>query len=439
MTFWRISTRPSPPPRSKSDRHGSSFHRRRDTEGDQLLSVPPPSLIRQPNFRCSPNVTETVQTQFCEIATREQPFRFADGGEVGPVVLAYETYGELNAARDNAILVFHALTGSQHAAGLNPELPDNRFWTRENHVGWWDAFIGPGKAFDTRKHFVICVNYIGGCYGSTGPSSIDPETGKPYGSRFPNVAVRDIVDSQVRLLDRLGIDKLLAVAGGSVGGFCVMDFAVRFPERVEIVIPIASGLRATALVKCFNIEQVFAIVEDANFRGGDYYDGEYPWRGLCLARMIGHKTFVSLETMERRARGVIIQPDDLLGEYHLQHRIESYMLHQGKKFVARFDPNSYLLTINAWQSFDLPKELANGDPVKLFRPCKKQKWLIFSISSDSCFYPSEQAEIHDALDENGIEHHYITVHSDKGHDSFLLDPPLYSPHIGFMLASVRET
>jgi len=379
-----------------------------------------------------------VELHYCEVATRDEPMVLADGSKLGPVTLAYETYGELNADRSNAILVFHALSGTPHAAGYNAKGPGNRFWTSENHIGWWSDFIGPGKAFDTRKYFVICANYIGGCYGSTGPFSINPETGKRYGSSFPNIAFRDIVESQVRLLDKLGIDTLLAVAGGSLGGMCVTDFAVRYPERARVVIPIASGLRATALTKCFNIEQVFAIVEDANFRGGDYYDGEYPWRGLCLARMISHKSFISLQTMERRAKDVIVQPDDLLGEYHLQHKIESYILHQGKKFVARFDPNSYLLIINAWQSFDLAKQQGVSKPSELFLSCRDQKWLIFSISSDCCFYPDEQAEMHRALDEAGVENWYITVHSDKGHDSFLLDPGLYTPHIAFLLNEVYK-
>lgn len=381
--------------------------------------------------------TGQSRTKYCEIATRDEPFVLKNGQRIGPVVLAYETFGRLNDKRDNAILLFHALSGHQHAAGFDPVGPDNRFWTEENHRGWWDDFIGPGEMLDTDRYFIVCANYIGGCYGSTGPMSTNPETGKPYGGSFPYVTISDIVDTQIRLLDALGIDRVVATLGGSLGGFAVVDFAARYPQRVKCVIPIASGMAATVLAKTLNFEQIFAIEEDAHFQGGHYYDGEYPWRGLALARMISHKTFVSLSVMESRARGEIIQPDDLLSTYRLQHKIESYMLHQGKKFVQRFDPNSYLRIINAWQSFDLPRDLGNGDAARALAGCKNQKWLIFSISSDVCFYPEEQSEQSEALKANGIDHQYITVNSDKGHDSFLLEPALYAPHITFLLSSVR--
>lgn len=378
------------------------------------------------------------KTKYLQIATEQDPFVLQNGTSVGPVTIAYETFGKLNERKDNAILLFHALSGSHHAAGYDPIGPNNEFWGKECHTGWWDAFIGPNRALDTNRYFIICCNFLGGCYGSTGPASIDPATGKPYGRSFPYPTISDIVDSQLRVVDHLGIQTLLASTGGSLGGFCVMDLAVRYPERVKCVIPIASGLRATVLSKALNFEQIFAIAEDANFRGGDYYDGEYPWRGLALARMISHKTFISLKVMEQRARNEIIQPTDVLSGYLLEHRIESYLFHQGRKFVERFDANAYLRIVNSWQSFDLPLEVSGGDANALFARCKGQRWLVFSISSDVCFYREEQEEIVAGLKANHIDHQYITVHSDKGHDSFLLNEELFTPHMVFMLADVYQ-
>ncbi|MBK8480290.1 MAG: homoserine O-acetyltransferase [Proteobacteria bacterium] len=393
--------------------------------------------------RADPRLTagtrHASRTRYCEIATADAPLRLQHGQTLGPCTLAYETYGELNAARDNAILVFHALTGHQHAAGYDPVGPGNRFWSEECHRGWWDPFIGEGCALDTSRYFVVCANYLGGCYGSTGPSTIDPLTGQPWGSRFPWPSLADIVDSQIRLLDRLGIERLLATTGGSLGGMCAMDLACRYPERVRCVIPIASGLRATVLSKALNFEQIFAIQEDPEFRGGDYYDGPAPQRGLALARMISHKTFVSLEVLRARARAEIVQPDDYLPTYRLQDPIESYMLHQGRKFVRRFDANSYLRISNAWQAFDLARDRGAGDPRQALAPCQAQRWLLFSIDSDACFYPTEQAEIAEALRELGISLQYVTVHSDKGHDAFLLEPELFQPHLAFALRETHET
>lgn len=379
-------------------------------------------------------------TQFAEIATPASPFKFRDGGVLKHASLAYETYGKLNERRDNAILIFHALSGSQHAAGQLRKSPHPAitWWNDENYPGWWDAFIGPGKPINTRKYFVICVNYIGGCYGSTGPWSLNPETGKPYGGSFPNPTISDIVDSQVRLLDQLGVKKLLSVIGASLGGFGALNFAVRYPDRVHCVIPIATGLRATVLSKAMNFEQIYAIEEDPNFRGGNYYDGPPPHSGLTLARMISHKTFVSLSLMESRAKREIRQPDDVLSGYKIQHQVESYILHQGRKFVRRFDANSYLRIVKAWQSFNLPDEVAGGDVVRTLRRCRKQEWVLFSIDSDVCFFPDEQVEIANALKANEIDYQHITVHSEKGHDSFLIEPDLYAPYISFKLGAIHD-
>lgn len=377
----------------------------------------------------------TSQLQYIEISTAKQPFKFADGKSMHPVVLAYETYGKLNAKKDNAILLFHALSGSAHAAGVDPVGPGNAYWTDECHVGWWNDYLGTGRGIDTEKYFIICINWVGGCYGSTGPSSINPDTGKPYGGEFPFMTMQDIVNSQVKVLDKFGINKLLAVIGSSLGGLCVMDFATRFADRVSLVIPIATGVRSTVLTKAMNFEQICAIQDDSNFRDGDYYDHAPPNSGLTLARMISHKTFVSLPLMESRARKEIVQPNDRINGYKLKHQVESYLLHQGRKFVKRFDANSYLRIAAAWSAFDLPKQQGRSLERILSR-CTHQTWLLFSILSDVCFYPDEQLEIADALKANGIDYQHIRVDSEKGHDSFLIEPNLYCPYISFKLDSV---
>jgi homoserine O-acetyltransferase len=376
-----------------------------------------------------------VDTQFFEFGSPERPFVLESGARLDHVRLAYETYGTLDAECDNAVLVFHALSGSQHAAGFNARVGDNPLWTEECHLGWWDSFIGPGMAIDTDRYFVVCANYLCGCYGSTGPTSIDPETGKPFGSRFPDVTVGDIVRSQVRLLDHLGIDRILAVIGGSIGGLMAMDMAVQFPERVRLVIPIASGVRVPALTRVHNFEQLFALQEDPNFNRGDYYGGPMPYQGLVLARMIAHKTYVSLDVMQERAKGHIVQADGDLKGYRMRHRIESYMLHQGKKFATRFDANTYVKILTAWQTFDLAKTYGGGNVVDAFRRSAeaRHRYFVFSIDSDVCFWPEEQFEIVDALKRAHIDHRYVTVHSEKGHDSFLLEPELYAPILTYLL------
>ncbi|MGH8875542.1 MAG: homoserine O-acetyltransferase family protein, partial [Acidimicrobiia bacterium] len=277
---------------------------------------------------------------------------------------------------------------------------------------------------DTGRLAVLCVNYLGGCYGSTGPSSPDPTTGRPYGSRFPSLTIADMVDSQMRLVDPLGIERLHAVTGGSVGGMMCLSLATRYPERVGIVIPIAAGLEVTTLQVIHNFEQSFAIVTDPEFRGGDYYGGPGPQRGLALARMIGHKTFVSLSALEERARREVIQHEDL-GGYRVADPLESYMLHQGRKFVERFDANTYLKVMEVWQRFDLVKEAAAADLEELLSRCRSQRYLIFTIDSDVCFYPEEQGRMAAALKAAGVPVGRVTVHSDKGHDSFLIEPDLY--------------
>lgn len=371
-----------------------------------------------------------VQTQFYEFNDPAHPLRLRVGGDLDRFTLAYEMYGTLNADRSNAILVFHAMTGSQHAAGYNDHVPclDGR-WTEENYVGWWDGFIGPGKALDTRKFCVLCVNYLGGCYGSTGPASINPRTGKRWGPDFPVLRMCDIVDSQIRLLDALGIHRLHAVVGASIGGFLCLSLATRYPDRVRAVIPIGTGPETTIYNRIINFEQITAIESDPNFRGGDYYEGRLPNTGLALARRIAHKTFVSLETLRERARHEVVSQKPPYGWYEMNHPVESYMYHQGEKFVRRFDANSYLRILDAWQWFDLAAEAGVKDLPAAFERCRGQEFLVFSMDSDLSFPPSEQAKLVHLIKRAKVPVMWITVHTDKGHDSFLLEPKLFTPHL----------
>ncbi len=376
-----------------------------------------------------------VQTQFYQ---HPQPFNLSGGQRLPAFTLAYETYGEMNAAKDNVVLLFHALSGSQHAAGTNTD-PSNALgplWTEECHHGWWHDFIGPGLAVDTDRFCVICVNYLGGCYGSTGAASENPETGKPYGAAFPQVNASDIVDSQLALLDHLGVDRLHAVIGNSVGGLLALNLATRYPDRVSIVIPVATALVVSNLQHILVLEQILAIENDPHFRGGDYYEGDAPKRGLALARMISHKTFISLNTIQRRARRELVRQPDQLTWYRIKSPLESYMLHQGNKFVTRFDANTYLRILDVWQKFDILAQADAADFKELFQRCRHQKYLIFSISSDVCFYPDQQKQLVNALQSAGVPNMYITVHSGKGHDSFLLEPELYTPHLHYTLNEV---
>ncbi len=374
---------------------------------------------------------KTIETQFFTYDS----LQLRTGETLGPVTLAYETYGTLNEAGDNAILLFHALTGSQHAAGFNPEIPGvGERWNKQCQTGWWEDFIGSGKAIDTNRFFVVCANYIGGCYGSTGPSSINPKTGLPYGGSFPRIHFGDIVDSQIPLLDHFGIDKLHAAIGASLGGNLTLNFAARHPDRVDRVIPIASGLQASTLTRAHNLEQILAIENDPNFCDGNYYDGAPPVRGLALARMISHKTFVSLQAIEEQAHNRLEQEHDEFSWYKIRSPLESFLLHQGRKLVQRFDANSYIQLIAAWSDHDLLKNSDAESYAELFSPCRHQKYLVISISDDVCFYPSEQEAIRDMLIEHGVTCEYLSVPSDKGHDSFLLEPNLYTDAIRNALA-----
>ncbi len=372
----------------------------------------------------------TVETRFFSFGSVADPFVLSSGASLPGVTLAYETYGTLAPDASNAVLVFHALTGSQHAAGVNRHVPGiGGRWTEDNHGGWWDGLIGPGRAVDTDRWFVVCANYLGGCYGSTGPDSLHPGTGERWAGAFPAVTFADMVDAHIPLLEHLGISRLRAVMGGSTGGLMVLSLATRYPDLVDVVIPVASGPRVTDQQMISNFEQIAAVHGDSRFNGGDYHAGEPPAAGLSLARMIQHKTFVSVPALRDRIIPGLPDGDAGPGGYRLTDPLESYMWHQGRKFAHRFDANSLLRIIGAWQSFDLAADAGVDDLADVFTRCKQQQFLVFSVDSDGCFTPAEQEELLGYLDLADVAHTGVTIHSDRGHDSFLVEQRLYAEHI----------
>ncbi|MDH3258698.1 MAG: homoserine O-acetyltransferase [Deltaproteobacteria bacterium] len=351
-----------------------------------------------------------VEKKFFTFAEPPDEFVLESGKKLGPITLAYETYGELNENRTNAILLFHALSGDSHAAGKYSE--------DDKKTGWWDNLVGPGKAFDTDKFFVLCSNVIGGCQGSTGPSSINPQTGKPYGMSFPIITIRDMVTVQTHLLDHLGIKKVFAAAGGSMGGMQVLRFAVSYPERVAVSIPIATSAKSSPQSMGFSEVGRRAVMSDPNFNGGDYYGKEIPRNGLALARMVGHITYLSDESMQEKFGRKLRNKEKPSFKFDVDFEVQSYLRHKGDTFVDRFDPNSYLYITKAIDYFDLPIE--TGSLVKTFEKVKASH-LVISFSAD-WLYPSYQSkEIVRALMLNGVDVTYCEIDSNYGHDAFLLD------------------
>ena len=374
-----------------------------------------------------------VSTQFFHFDRPDAPLRLHAGAQLPQFTLAYETYGTLNAARDNAILLFHAMTGSQHAAGHNGDVAGvGARWTSEMHEGWWDGFIGLGRALDTDRFFIICANYLGGCYGSTGPTSPKPD-GEIWGADFPAIRLADIVDSQLELVKSLGIQTLHAAVGASIGGLLALSLATRHPQRVRNVVPIATGVETSITTRLLNFEQINAIEIDPKFCGGAYDLNDAPREGLALARRIAHKTFRSLSSLKADSLEVNISNAPPFGWYEMNASVESYMLYQGEKFVQRFDANSYLRILDAWQWFDIAREGRASNVRDLFLRCRDQKFLVFSIDSDLSFPPIQQGRLVEILEDAGVETLWITVHSGKGHDSFLLEPKLYAPLLRALL------
>jgi homoserine O-acetyltransferase len=331
------------------------------------------------------------------------------GSTLAPVEVAYETYGALNEAKSNAILVLHAFSGDAHAAGISPET---------GKPGWWDNMIGPGKAFDTNRYFVICSNVLGGCRGTTGPASINPATGCPWGMTFPVITISDMVRLQRMLIDSLGIPRLLAVSGGSMGGMQALEWAVSHPDKIVTSIPIATTTRHSAQQIAFNEVGRQAIMADPDWNGGDYYGKALPGRGLAVARMVGHITYMSDESMRekfgRRLRG----KDSVSYAFEVDFEVESYLRYRGSQFVGRFDANSYLYITKAMDYYDLTG--GNGSLAAAFERAQC-RFLVISFSSD-WLYPSYQSqEMVRALRSRNRDVAYVELQSNYGHDSFLVD------------------
>ncbi len=348
------------------------------------------------------------------------------GRRLPEVDIAYETFGELDEHGSNVVLVCHALSGDAHVA-TGPGA-DGR-----ERQGWWEPMVGPGKAIDTREYFVICSNVLGGCSGTTGPGSRDPATGRPYGLRFPLVTIEDMVDAQATLLDALGIDRLLAVTGGSMGGMQALSWARRYPHRVASVIGCATTWRLAPQSIAFNEVGRTAILGDQAFAGGDYHGGEQPDHGLAVARMIGHITYLSEESMREKFGRRLSQREGHAFDFVTEFEVESYLAHQGRKFVERFDANTYLYMTKAMDYFDLSRKAPSL--AEALRDCTA-RFLFLSFSSDWLFPTHETREIVDALCEIGAQVSFVEIESPYGHDAFLLEPEQQTRFVAPFLASV---
>ncbi|HOM14501.1 MAG TPA: homoserine O-acetyltransferase [Rubrivivax sp.] len=349
------------------------------------------------------------------------PLPLQSGAVLRDYTLAYETYGTLNAARSNAVLVCHALNASHHVAGrYEGEAAD------APPSGWWDNLVGPGKPLDTDRLFVIGINNPGSCFGSTGPTSPNPATpGQPYGADFPVVTVEDWVDAQARLLDRLGISQLAAVLGGSLGGMQALAWTLRYPQRVRHCIAVATAPSLSAENIAFNEVARRAIVTDPDFHGGHYLKhGTLPRRGLRLARMIGHITYLSDDVMNAKFGRALRNGVLAYSTQDIEFQIESYLRHQGDKFSEYFDANTYLLITRALDYFD-PARAAGGDLARAFQPARGIRFLLVSFSTDWRFAPARSREIVKALVDNRIELSYAEIDAPHGHDAFLLDDARY--------------
>jgi homoserine O-acetyltransferase len=359
--------------------------------------------------------------------TFDEELRLQSGATLRPFTLAYETYGTLNADRSNTILICHALSGDAHVAGQHS--------AHDRKPGWWDDAVGPGKAFDTDRHFIVCSNVIGGCSGSTGPSSINPETNRPYGLAFPVVTVADMVEAQRWLLDALDIPSVLCVTGGSMGGMQAIQWAVSYPDRVRSALVLASTARTSAQTIALNEVPRQAIYADPNWNEGDYYGKEPPNAGLAVARMIGHITYLS-ETSMREKFGRRLQEREKYGyDFATEFEVESYLKYHGNRFTARFDANSFLYITKAIDYFDM--SLGRGDLAQAFTDVKA-KFLVLSYSSDWLYPPEQSEELVRALLRNGIDASYVEIKSDYGHDAFLLEVERLSELTRDFLAKVER-
>ena len=352
--------------------------------------------------------------------------KLENGSVLNKPTIAYQTYGELNHNKSNAILICHALTGDQYAAGTHPITLK---------LGWWNDMIGKDKVFDTNSYFIICTNVLGGCMGSTGPKSINPDNNNYFGNDFPEIAIQDMVNLQKKLIDHLGIEKLLCVVGGSMGGMQVLEWATKYSERVKLAIPIATSYRHTAQNIAFHEVGRQAIKNDTNWLNGDYIkNNTSPEKGLAAARMVAHITYMSEKSLSKKFGRNKKNVNPLSKIFEGSFEVENYLQYQGSSFVSRFDANSYLHLTRSMDRFDLSEKF-NGNLEKVFKsnPCK---WLIISFNSDWLFPTSESKRLVNALNANACNVSFVEIESDRGHDSFLLQiPRLYNILRGFLIGA----
>jgi homoserine O-acetyltransferase len=373
------------------------------------------------------NAPESIGVVRPQRAHFDRAIRLRSGAVVDRYELAYETYGELSAASDNAVLVCHALNASHHVAGIDANDPKN--------VGWWDNLVGPGKPVDTNRFFVVGVNNLGGCHGSTGPASINPGTGKPWGADFPLVTVEDWVEAQARLADHLGIERFAVVMGGSLGAMQALQWALSYPDRIRHALVIAAAPKLSAQNIAFNEVARQAIMTDPDFHGGNFYEhGVVPRRGLRLARMIGHITYLSDDAMAEKF-GRILRNDALKFNFDVEFEIESYLRYQGDKFSDYFDANTYLRITKALDYFD-PAADYGGDLTKALARAKAG-FLVVSFTSDWRFSPARSREIVKALVDNRLNVSYAEIDAPHGHDAFLMEDPRYHDLIRAYLDNIE--
>ena len=375
------------------------------------------------------NSVGIVEKKFFTFAEPPALMELDSGARLGPVTIAYETAGELNETRSNAVLILHALSGDSHVAGYYSE--------QDAKPGWWDIMVGPGKGIDTNKYFVVCSNILGSCMGSTGPSSLCPVTGKPYGLDFPVVTIGDMVRAQKKLLDHLGIEKLLAVIGGSIGGMQVLEWAVRYPEMLHAAIPLATTMRHSALAIAFNEVARQSIMADPKWNDGNYYDGPKPATGLAVARMVGHVTYLSDEAMRKKFGRRLQDKNDFSFNFDAEFQVESYLRYQGSKFVDRFDANSFLYITKAADYFDLKQQHGAGSAVQAFAGVKA-KFLVASFTSDWLYPTYQSRDMVKAMKKNGLDVSFCEIQADCGHDAFLLPNRRLAELIGGFLERVAN-
>ncbi len=359
---------------------------------------------------------------------RDRPLRLDCGVELGPFTMAYQTYGTLNDDRSNAILACHALTGDQFVADAHPIT---------GKPGWWDMMVGPGKPLDTERYFVICANVPGGCMGSVGPREVNPATGEPWGLGFPVITIADMVRAQILLLDHLGIERLFCALGGSMGGMQVLQLAASYPERVFAAAPIATSARHTAQNIAFHEVGRQAIVADPNWHNGDYYrHGQVPSRGLAVARMAAHITYLSEAALTRKFGRRLQDRSDVTYGFEADFQVESYLRHQGSTFVDRFDANSYLYITRAMDYFDLAADYG-GTLAAAFQDTPV-RFCVISFTGDWLFPTPESRDLVRALNANAADVSFVEIESDKGHDAFLLEEPEFWDTLRGFLTSCGE-